>query len=78
PMELLLGFLKNPKFSILPLLRFIEEYIIPLRKEIHWGYEIPYMLTGQLNEHPRTAISFIKAEDTNYVKLYNTLTDADE
>lgn len=78
PMELLLGFLKNPKFSILPLLKFIQEYIIPLRKEIHWGYEIPYMLTGQLNEHPRSAIKAIKDEDTNYVKFYNTLTDADE
>lgn len=78
PMELLLGFLKNPKFSILPLLKFIEEYIIPLRKEIHWGYEIPYMLTGQLNEHPRLAMEFIKNDESNYVKLYNKLTDLDE
>jgi len=78
PLELLLGFLKNPKFKIAPLLKFIEKYIVPLRRELHWGYDIPYMLTGQLNEHPRSAISFIKDEDTDYLKLYNTLTDAIE
>ncbi|MBN1468541.1 MAG: aldolase catalytic domain-containing protein [Fusobacteriaceae bacterium] len=78
PMELLLGFLKNPKFSIAPILKFIEDYIVPLRQELHWGYDIPYMLTGQLNEHPRSAISFIKSKDTNYTKLYKTLTDAEE
>jgi len=78
PMELLLGFLKNPKFSLTPLLKFIEEYIIPLRKEVHWGYDIPYMLTGQMNEHPRLAMDFIKKEETDYVKLYNKLMDIDE
>lgn len=78
PLELLLGFLKNPKFQIKPLLRFIETYIIPLRQEMHWGYDIPYMLTGQLNEHPRTAISFIKNKNASYSRFYDTLTDADE
>ncbi len=77
-MELLLGFLKNPKFSLLPLLKFIEEQINPLRREIHWGYDIPYMLTGQMNEHPRLAMEFIKKEETDYVKLYNKLMDIDE
>lgn len=78
PMELLFGFLRNPKFRILPLLKFIEDYIIPLRKEIYWGYDIPFMLTGQLNEHPRSAISFNKDGKTDYVKLYNDLTDVEE
>ena len=78
PLELLLGFLKNPKFQIVPLLKFIEKYIVPLREEMHWGYDIPYMLTGQLNEHPRNAISFIKNKGSNYAKFYDTLTDADE
>lgn len=78
PLELLLGFLKNPKFQIVPLLKFIEKYIVPLREEMHWGYDIPYMLTGQLNEHPRNAISFIKNKGSNYSKFYYALTDADE
>ncbi|MGL1891204.1 MAG: aldolase catalytic domain-containing protein [Spirochaetaceae bacterium] len=78
PMELLFGFLRNPKFRILPLLDFIQEYIIPLKKEINWGYDIPFMITGQLNEHPRSAIGFNKHRRTDYKKLYNELTDAEE
>jgi 4-hydroxy 2-oxovalerate aldolase len=78
PLELLLGFLKNPKFQIQPLLKFIQNYIVPLRQELHWGYDIPYMLTGQLNEHPRSAIAFIKNKNTDYSKFYDTLTDLDE
>ena len=36
------------------------------------------MITGQLNEHPRSAISFNKNERLDYSKLYNELTDAEE
>ncbi len=78
PMELLFGFLRNPKFRILPLLDFIQKHIIPLRKELTWGYDIPFMITGQLNEHPRSAIGFNKNKRTDYSKLYNELTDAEE
>jgi 4-hydroxy 2-oxovalerate aldolase len=78
PTELLFGFLRNPKFKILHILKFIEKYIIPLRKEIYWGYDIPFMLTGQLNEHPRSAIRFNKEGKTDYVKFYNDLTDVEE
>eukprot|EP01022_Parablepharisma_sp_SALTPOND_P007884 TRINITY_DN133815_c0_g1_i1.p2 TRINITY_DN133815_c0_g1~~TRINITY_DN133815_c0_g1_i1.p2 ORF type:complete len:161 (-),score=4.55 TRINITY_DN133815_c0_g1_i1:2-433(-) len=45
PMELLVGFLKNPKNKQTPVLKFIEEYIVPLQKELEWGYSLPYMLT---------------------------------
>ena len=34
----------------------MKEFIVPLEKELDWGYSIPYMLTGQLNEHPRAAM----------------------
>ena len=40
----------------MPVLKFIEEFIVPLEKNFDWGYSIPYMLTGQLNEHPRAAM----------------------
>ena len=57
PMELLLGFLRNPKFNERPILELIENTILPLRKEYDWGPSIPYHITGQLNLHPRTAIA---------------------
>ena len=73
PMELLIGFLKNPKYRLMPVLKFIEEYIVPLEKELDWGYSIPYMLTGQLNEHPRAAMKARDEGNTNYTKFYRDL-----
>ncbi|MBD3419498.1 MAG: nucleoid-structuring protein H-NS [Chitinivibrionales bacterium] len=52
PLELLVGFLKNPKFDIKPILDVIGKYIIPMQKDIFWGYSIPYMISGVLNVHP--------------------------
>ena len=74
PMELLIGFLKNPKYHQLPVLEFIEKFIVPLEKELDWGYSIPYMITGQLVEHPRSAMKARDEGDTEYVKFYNNLT----
>ncbi len=74
--EMLLGFLKNPKYNILPILDFLEKEIIPLRKEgVIWGYDIPYLLTGQLNQHPRTAIAATREQRTDYRKFYVDLVD---
>ncbi|MFP4063358.1 MAG: aldolase catalytic domain-containing protein [Halochromatium sp.] len=56
--ELLLGFLRNPKFEVRPIIEVIQEHILPLRREIEWGPMIPYNLTGQLNQHPRAAIEW--------------------
>jgi len=58
--ELLLSFLKNPKYDLRPVLGLIEKYFEPLKEELKWGYELPYLVTGVLNRHPRTALAFIK------------------
>ena len=73
PLELLIGFLKNPKYQLMPVLKFIEEYIVPLEKQLDWGYSIPYMLTGQLNEHPRAAMKARDEKDTKYREFYKSL-----
>ncbi len=74
--ESLLGFLKNPKYNILPILNILEKEIIPLKEQgMIWGYDIPYLLTGQLNQHPRTAIAATKEKRTDYRKFYVDLVD---
>ncbi len=76
PMELLLGFLKNPKYNIAPILKFIEEHILKLKADgVVWGYDIPYLLTGRLNQHPRDAIQFISENRTDYADFYQYLFD---
>ena len=75
-LELLLGFLKNPKYKVAPILKIIEDHIEKLKEDgIKWGYDIPYMLTGQYNTHPRPAISYVKEERKDYYKFSNELYD---
>jgi 4-hydroxy 2-oxovalerate aldolase len=56
--ELLLGFLRNPKFNVRPIIKVIQERMLPLRNELDWGPSVPYNITGQLNQHPRSAIEW--------------------
>ncbi len=74
PLELLVGFLKNPKFNLTPILKFIQDYMLPLREQIEWGYILPYMVTGILNEHPRAAIAYRSTPDKDkYAEFYERL-----
>ncbi len=73
-MELLLGFLKNPKYNLYHILPFIENFMLPLKASgIVWGYDIQYMLTGLLNRHPREAIDFTTAKRDDYANFYKGL-----
>ena len=76
PLELLIGFLKNPKFHLRPVLDCIQSQFLQLRDEMEWGYQIPYMLTGMLNQHPRAAITW-RAGTTpdDYVSFYDQVTE---
>ncbi len=73
-MELLLGFLKNPKYNVYPVLQFVEKYITKLRQDgIVWGYDLQYLMTGLLNQHPRTAIQFTKDGRQDYAEFYKEI-----
>jgi 4-hydroxy 2-oxovalerate aldolase len=63
PIELLLGFLHNPKYRLRPILRCIRDQIEPMRADLRWGFDIPYMVTGMLNQHPRPAMQFNETTD---------------
>ncbi len=76
PMELLLGFLKNPRYRVRPLLQCIRDHIDPLRKTMRWGYELGYMITGQFNQHPRAAIGFYESEEVgDIVRFYDEIAE---
>ncbi len=61
-MELLLGFLRNPKYNIRSVWKLIQDHIAPLRRTIEWGPLPPYVIAGQLNQHPRAAIAWLAGE----------------
>ena len=76
PLELIIGFLKNPKFSIEPILKVIQDYMIPMLDDIEWGYMIPYAITGILNQHPRSAIAMRKTKEKDkYVEFFSDIAD---
>lgn len=79
PLELIMGFLKNPKFDIRPILDVISKEFVPLREKIEWGYIIPYMITGILDEHPRAAMALRNGDrKENYREFYESLIGPDE
>ncbi len=78
-MELLLGFLRNPKYNVYPVIQFVEKHMNRLKEEgVMWGYDVQYLLTGLLNQHPRTAIKFTKDKRKDYSEFYKELVVQDE
>ena len=76
PLELLIGFLNNPKFDIRPILDLVSQDFIPLRDKIEWGYIIPYAIAGMMNEHPRAAMALRNSDKKeNYREFYESLTN---
>jgi len=57
----------------------VQNHIEPMRSKLLWGYDLPYLLTGMLNQHPRTAIKFkeaeLKGEKGDILKFHDTVTD---
>jgi 4-hydroxy 2-oxovalerate aldolase len=61
-MELLLGFLRNPKFEIRPVWKLLQEHVCELSKTMEWGALPAYIIGGQLNQHPRAAMAWRSSE----------------
>lgn len=77
-MELLLGFLRNPKYNVYPAIQFIEKHMLKLKQEgVVWGYDLQYLMTGLLNQHPRTAIAFTKDKRSDYAEFYKEVVAQD-
>ncbi|MBQ2081096.1 MAG: aldolase catalytic domain-containing protein [Treponema sp.] len=77
-MENLISFLRNPKFNLYPVIDFIQKYMQPLKeKGEKWGYDLQYLMTGVLNQHPRTAIEFTKSGRTDYTEFYHEIVAQD-
>jgi 4-hydroxy 2-oxovalerate aldolase len=69
-LELLLNFLKNPKFDVRPIYKAIQEVFVPLRRKIEWGYNDIYGISGSLNQHPREAMK-LRTNKRRKDKCYN-------
>lgn len=74
PMELLLGFLKNPKLDIRPVFECLEKHYHILQNQMEWGPYPEFIITGQANKHPRAAIAAREGTSRgNYTGFYDSI-----
>ena len=74
PMELLLSFLRNPKFKLRPIVDLLQNHIYPLRSSVEWGPLLAYNFTGAMNLHPRQAMKHRDSpERDDYLSFYDSL-----
>ncbi|MCT2345694.1 aldolase catalytic domain-containing protein [Niallia taxi] len=73
--ELLVGYIQKPSYELKPVLGVIEKHMVEMRQKWEWGYIIPYMISGVLNEHPRVAMAYRDSEDRDkFVDFYDKVT----
>ncbi len=78
-MELLLGFLRNPRYRLRPVWKLIQEQINSLQRKMEWGPLPPYVIAGQLNQHPRMAIAWrSSAERDQCADFYDKVVISDQ
>ncbi|WNS78551.1 aldolase catalytic domain-containing protein [Domibacillus sp. DTU_2020_1001157_1_SI_ALB_TIR_016] len=69
--ELLISYIPKPSYELKPVLSIIEKYMLDMRQKWEWGYIIPYMISGVLNEHPRVAMAYRDSADRDrFVDFY--------
>ena len=75
PMELLIGFLRNPAYRVRPVYKLLQDYFVDLREKHEWGALVPYNITGQMNQHPRSAIGMLADSDEkdNFLDFYDKI-----
>ncbi len=72
--EALLAYLNGEKYHVEPLLKLVEDWMLPMKDSgVEWGYNTSYMLTGLTNQHPRTAIAATKKKDYQYTEQFKFL-----
>ena len=69
---------KNPKYKEYEAFKFVEHYMNKIKEDgVVWGYDLQYLMTGLMNQHPRTAISFTKENRKDYAEFYKELIQLD-
>lgn len=73
--ELLVGYIPKTRYELKPVLGVIENHMLEMRQKWEWGYIIPYMISGLLNEHPRVAMAYRDSEDRDkFMDFYEKVT----
>lgn len=73
--ELLVTHIQKPSYELKPVLGIIEKHMLEMRQKWEWGYIIPYMISGTINEHPRVAMAYRASDERDqYIQFYDMVT----
>ena len=73
--ELLVSYIQKTSYELKPVLGVIEKHMLNMRQKWEWGYIIPYMISGVLNEHPRVAMAYRdSANRDKFTDFYDKVT----
>lgn len=71
--EIILSYLlqqQKNEYNVLPILNCIERFFIDLHRELPWGYELPYMISGILNCHPSYSKEFLRRKEISMEDIW--------
>lgn len=60
-------------YNVQVLLETIEKYIIPLTKEVHWGYDLPMFICGTKHSHVDNVNYLKKATECTVTDIFNVI-----
>ncbi|MFH1846059.1 MAG: aldolase catalytic domain-containing protein [Candidatus Omnitrophota bacterium] len=82
PLETLVAYLEktmgHKKYNTMPILDLIDRYFGSLHKDYHWGYSLPYMLSGIFEVHPnyaKTMVNYNEYSMDDIVKVLEVVKD---
>lgn len=76
PTEIMLSYLSaqgQERYNVIPLLNCIEGYLIDLKKEHPWGYQLPYMISGIFNSHPNYSKDLMRRKEYSMEDIWTAL-----
>jgi len=77
PIEILLSYLEKTSakniYNTLPVLDIIDRYMLDLHKDLKWGYDLPYMLSGMFEVHPYYSKTMVDYREYSIEDILRTL-----
>lgn len=82
PLEVLLAYLQkvtdSTHYNAMPVLDIADRYFTALMKEYHWGYQLPYMLSGIFKVHPTYARELVERHEYGMEDMVKALEEIRE
>lgn len=74
--EALIAYLEtqgNNKYNVIPVLNCVDRYFVDIKKEMPWGYQLPYMISGIFKCHPYYAAELVKRREYSIEDIWKAM-----